>query len=236
MNKTKILFMLILCMAFLTGCGDVGQKKHLKPPAEITSADVDYSITVEEDVFGRVEIIDTYTLDGEKYFTFTTTLPHDNKERTLSATEYDKTIGLGNDAFTTDICRYEGKAEVKNCLALVRPVPTLFICNTYIDQRKLPVIGDLDDSDGIEHELWLWKEKYAIFDGEFTKNEIEELNQEFSLMYNDIKNSNRLDCPGYELEWSAYSGFNFSSFEKFLADYSIDIKENWWDEDKNKEK
>lgn len=57
-------------------------------------------IVVEHDSIeqmARITIKDQFTKDGIKYFVFTTDVS-DNKEFTMSEIEYDKYIGLGNDA------------------------------------------------------------------------------------------------------------------------------------------
>lgn len=90
MKKIWLSAIVLLLMFCLTGCG-----------MEVVSAYTDLAdIKTEVDSYdkmARIEIIDTYTKAGVKYYVFTTDISQ-NKKFTLSEAEYDKYIGLGNNA------------------------------------------------------------------------------------------------------------------------------------------
>jgi hypothetical protein len=86
----------------LTGCS-----------TSIFTMDDSTEIKVEhtnETKIGRIEVKDSYTLKGEKYYVLNISLS--NISITVSEKEYEKYFGLGNDAFETNVYTVNLKMDV----------------------------------------------------------------------------------------------------------------------------
>jgi hypothetical protein len=99
-----ILMISILMICLLTGCRDKVKNKY----SSLDDLDIE---VYEENVMARIKITDSYTKDNIKYFIFTTNVSGERKF-TLSEEEYDKFIGLNNDAVDCTIWHIKSNEDI----------------------------------------------------------------------------------------------------------------------------
>lgn len=99
-----ILMISILMICLLTGCRDKVKNKY----SSLDDLDIE---VYEENVMARITITDLYTKDNIKYFIFTTNVLGERKF-TLSEEEYDKFIGLNNDAVDCTIWHIKSNEDI----------------------------------------------------------------------------------------------------------------------------
>ena len=112
MRKTKTILSIFATVLLLTGCNQYTEVTKMD-----ASTDIAFTHTMEE-VEGRITILEEYQKNDEKHYTINTDLDNHTTKHTardkldisVTASEYDKMFGKGNNAFDTN--KYQLDLEV----------------------------------------------------------------------------------------------------------------------------
>lgn len=157
------------------------ERKFREPTYDISKTDNPEVLcipTVFESI-ARIDIIDTYILKGEKYYTllFELKAPHSNQKYKspqfdLSETEYNHYFGSGNDAFKTTVY----KLCCETTVLTYRENTSYSYYERYISNKKWDAskiyIGTCEQQK--KYKGYLWAYRFSVFgEQDFTNDEIE---------------------------------------------------------------
>ncbi|WP_097005265.1 hypothetical protein [Lacrimispora amygdalina] len=186
--RKRVIIPLVLILLAVTGCSNRNYTMD-----ESTEIKVEHTNKTE---LGRIEVKDSYTLKGEKYYVLNISLS--NKPITVSEREYEKYFGgLENDAFETEVYTMNLEMEVveyKNSIFWSSPLKNADTSYDYREDSKyiynescVKVRMD-DNGSGYDRAFAsINNTRFSIFgENDFTGEEIEANKDNLKLIGNDF--------------------------------------------------
>ena len=191
MYRKRIIISLLLILVTVTGCSNRSYTMD-----ESTEVKVEHTNKTE---LGRIEVKESYTLKGEKYYVLNISLS--NRPITVSEKEYEKYFGgLENDAFETEVYTMNLEMEVveyKNSIFWSSPLKNADTSYDYREDSKYICnesrvkIGMDDKGSGYDRAFaCINNTRFSIFgENDFTEEEIETYKDNLKLMGNEFIDS-----------------------------------------------
>lgn len=200
------LFGVICCVFMMTGCCD----------KEIYNFKDDPNIKAEhtsEEEMARITIKDSYTKSNIKYYIFTTNVSGTSRF-TLSEEDYDKFIGIGNDAVDCTVYSLKLQSEISEYRYLGFPKGGLPCSGS--ERAGYDLLDLMDDTSsivesgsGIDEILSPSSSRYFIYtayDGEGSEVDFTTHNQEYKIFVSSKSSKQEQICSRMELYHYSFIG------------------------------